>query len=458
MKFEPYQGDQSYIFISYAHKDKQFVWPVLDRMISHGFRIWYDEGIDPGTEWDTEIAQHIEQCGYFISLISKNYIESENCRDELSYARDLGKNRLLVYLEQTELDAGMSMRLNRLQAIFKYTYNNQEDFYKKLFQAQGISLFREMSKNIVDEEESLPVSDYSPEVVQLRRNLDFGDQKAYKQTCKHVIEKIVETINMSTSIFTFKTKKSLSDSELSIIEKNLSIFNVKKESIIAAYLPEKLKLTDGLILTADAVYVYRNNKFEIHFLLLPLELIYALKTDPLHEKLTIILMDKKEIKVTNEFYLTILSKFLEEFVRISPYIIALNNKIKRDKFQKESEFHEKKQKVIHRAIDRINKQLGKCQFVYKQDPNYLAFIDLPALKGVNRIFLTDEIMYSDILRNEIPLLRIRNIEIDDNSAWITITLDNNYQMRVTFGKENTQIMYNFFVQYLEAIKDIQLNV
>ena len=107
-----------------------------------------------------------------------------------------GKNRLLVYLEQTELDAGMSMRLNRLQAIFKYTYNNQEDFYKKLFQAQGISLFREMSKNIVDEEESLPVSDYSPlEVVQLRRNLDFGDQKAYKQTCKHVIEKIVETIN-----------------------------------------------------------------------------------------------------------------------------------------------------------------------------------------------------------------------------------------------------------------------
>ena len=88
----------------------------------------------------------------------------------------------------------------------------------------------------------------------------------------------------------------------------------------------------------------------------------------------------------------------------------------------------------------------------------MAFIDLPALKGVNRIFLTDEIMYSDILRNEIPLLRIRNIEIDDNSAWITITLDNNYQMRVTFGKENTQIMYNFFVQYLEAIKDIQLNV
>ena len=123
--------------------DKDKVFPIISRMADMGLRLWFDEGIDPGTEWDENIALHVQSCDAMIAFISPNYLESDNCRDELNYARDLKKERLLIYLENVELPAGMAMRMNRIQAIHWYTYTSQEDFCAKLmrcgFVARNIS-------------------------------------------------------------------------------------------------------------------------------------------------------------------------------------------------------------------------------------------------------------------------------------------------------------------------------
>ena len=128
---KPYSGKEPYIFVSYAHKDKSRVMPVLQMLCRRGFRVWYDEGIDPGTEWDDYIAEHVYSCGCMVAFMSANYVASDNCRDELNFARDLQKERLLIYLEETTLPMGMAMRLNRLQAIYSYVYS-QEEFESKL--------------------------------------------------------------------------------------------------------------------------------------------------------------------------------------------------------------------------------------------------------------------------------------------------------------------------------------
>ncbi len=133
-----YDSDKPYIFISYSHRDSAKVLEIMKRLKEQGFNCWYDDGIDPGTEWDENIAKHIIGCTYFISFISNNYIASHNCKDELNYARDLNKERLLVYLEDVELPHGMAMRMNRIQAIFWNKYTNEEDAYRKLFHAEGI--------------------------------------------------------------------------------------------------------------------------------------------------------------------------------------------------------------------------------------------------------------------------------------------------------------------------------
>ena len=129
-----------YIFISYAHLDGKRVCPILERLYESGFNLWYDKIITAGTSWDDNIALHIDASAYFIAFVSENYLNSDNCKDELSYARDLNKEMLLIYLDEVNLPSGLAMRLNRSQAII---WNPQDDSYSdedfaKIMNAQGI--------------------------------------------------------------------------------------------------------------------------------------------------------------------------------------------------------------------------------------------------------------------------------------------------------------------------------
>ena len=144
-KITPYKGSKPYIFVSYAHLDMDEAMTIVSELIDRGYRIWYDEGIDPGTEWDENIATHIENSSMFIALMSNNYLDSTNCKDELNFARDLELKRILVYLENVTLPGGMRMRLSRLQAIHKYTYPDPGQFYEKVEEAPDIEICKEIS-------------------------------------------------------------------------------------------------------------------------------------------------------------------------------------------------------------------------------------------------------------------------------------------------------------------------
>ncbi len=57
----PYEGTQPYIFVSYAHKNDAAVLEIIGALQSRGFRVWYDEGIEAGSEWPESIASHLER-------------------------------------------------------------------------------------------------------------------------------------------------------------------------------------------------------------------------------------------------------------------------------------------------------------------------------------------------------------------------------------------------------------
>lgn len=154
----PYQGNEPYIFLSYSHRDAEAAAEVIRDMNSHGFRLWYDEGLVPGKEWDENIAHAIVECSYFVALISQNYLNSTNCRDELNYARDKTLPLLLIYLEDVELPAGMEMRLGRMLAIHRHKYSRAETFYAKVRSADGISVCR----NFDGQEETRAEMEASP--------------------------------------------------------------------------------------------------------------------------------------------------------------------------------------------------------------------------------------------------------------------------------------------------------
>ena len=72
------QGKQYYAFISYSHKDADKVWPILDDLDRHGYRIWFDDGIDAGSEWPAYIEDHLNRCKAVLSFISPNAVNSSN--------------------------------------------------------------------------------------------------------------------------------------------------------------------------------------------------------------------------------------------------------------------------------------------------------------------------------------------------------------------------------------------
>lgn len=141
--FHAYGGDKPYIFISYSHKDSNIVMQIVDQMISDGYRVWYDEGISPGTHWDDFIAAKIDNSGLFIAFISENYLESDNCKDELNYSKDHIENVLLVYISEVNLSSGMELRFGRTQAVLAYNYSCAEDFFAKLYSTNGLEYFND---------------------------------------------------------------------------------------------------------------------------------------------------------------------------------------------------------------------------------------------------------------------------------------------------------------------------
>ena len=193
----PYKGNEPYIFISYAHRDSQQVWPIITLLQQAGLKVWYDEGIDPGTEWDEFIATHIEQCGYFIAFLSQAYLDSDNCKDELNFVRDLGKERLLVYLENVTLPSGMRMRLGRLQAIHWYNYPDINMAFAKLMETPELSQYsapvdtlpQEKTQNIADLKAPpsmpQPKQPLSPEE-HYRKGVELFRQKDYAKAIVHL--------------------------------------------------------------------------------------------------------------------------------------------------------------------------------------------------------------------------------------------------------------------------------
>ena len=131
MNVKPYRGDKSYIFISYSHQDKDVVLNIIRVMAEHGYRIWFDEGIDPGTEWPDFIAKRLSESDSCIAFLSAASLNSQNCRREIHYAIKQEKPLLAIYLEPVELSYGMDMQLSSIQGLFYF--KDPKGFFTRLF-------------------------------------------------------------------------------------------------------------------------------------------------------------------------------------------------------------------------------------------------------------------------------------------------------------------------------------
>ena len=133
-RIKAYEGQDAYIFISYAHADAEVVRPILADLQGRGYRLWFDEGLVAGSEWPEYIAEHLAGAGLVMCFVSNAYMASDNCRREMHYALTKRIPTLNIFLEETRLTPGMEMQIGNRFALMKYDMSDNR-FREKLYSA-----------------------------------------------------------------------------------------------------------------------------------------------------------------------------------------------------------------------------------------------------------------------------------------------------------------------------------
>ena len=123
-----YEGHDEYVFVSYAHADRDVALSIIRALTAEGYRVWYDDGVQKGSKYPDYIANHVYRCSRFIALLSESSKASEWCDQEVHFALNLHKWVLPVYLDEVELDLGLRMRLVTTQAMYWYRYDADIEF------------------------------------------------------------------------------------------------------------------------------------------------------------------------------------------------------------------------------------------------------------------------------------------------------------------------------------------
>jgi len=104
---EAYEGDEPYIFISYAHDDAPRVYPIVKELYEAGWDLWYDEGIKATERYLPVIANHVKRGTVFVLMLTGRCLERPFVMNyELEFARQRGAAIVPVLLEDVPGWAG----------------------------------------------------------------------------------------------------------------------------------------------------------------------------------------------------------------------------------------------------------------------------------------------------------------------------------------------------------------
>ena len=98
---EAYEGDEPYIFISYAHDDAERVYPIVKELYESGWDLWYDEGIKTTERYLPVIADNLRRGAVVVLMLTNRCLERPFVINyELAYARKLAIPVVPVLLEE----------------------------------------------------------------------------------------------------------------------------------------------------------------------------------------------------------------------------------------------------------------------------------------------------------------------------------------------------------------------
>lgn len=139
---ESYNGPPPYIFVCYAHKDAELVYPELVNFNNIGINVFYDDGLPTGDPWFATIEAKIKSATLLVPFMSPNTVASKPSRKEIFLAFRSDIPILPIYLKETELKEGLDYAIGDEQSIFKYAMKEERyvRYYTREFKRYGFKI------------------------------------------------------------------------------------------------------------------------------------------------------------------------------------------------------------------------------------------------------------------------------------------------------------------------------
>lgn len=141
------------VFISYARKDKDEVYPIVDMLEKNGIDCWIDkDGIESGDEFKKVIITAINECNAFIYMLSDNAVESEWVGKEYGHAKRKEKRIIPVFLKGATQNDEIMFDWDQID----YVDTEKEGWQKKLL--KSVKKICDNNTNLTIKNESQHVS------------------------------------------------------------------------------------------------------------------------------------------------------------------------------------------------------------------------------------------------------------------------------------------------------------
>ncbi|SHO43699.1 TIR domain-containing protein [Desulfopila aestuarii] len=91
------------VFVSYSRDDRSYVTKLAEWLESHGAKVWFDNDIDYGAKWETEILNQLDSSTVVLVIMSQAAQRSTWISREVERAKQQGRLILPLLLEQNAI-------------------------------------------------------------------------------------------------------------------------------------------------------------------------------------------------------------------------------------------------------------------------------------------------------------------------------------------------------------------
>jgi len=109
-----------YVFVCYAHDEREIVLEQIAWLRSQGFEIWFDEAIEVGSRWSEDLARAVDGCAVFLYFLSPRSTSSRYCLDEVHFALECGRPIVPVEIAPVTLTPGLKLSIGGTHRIFMH--------------------------------------------------------------------------------------------------------------------------------------------------------------------------------------------------------------------------------------------------------------------------------------------------------------------------------------------------